>query len=209
LAAAIEQTKTESNPNSLADQRARLFERTRLDENSLPAALKQLNRTPAWLEECLHREACYDQACSSVLSDQARARTLATMRLPLTRCKFQILALNSREAAQEAFMCLKDDQLPPEQVAQECGVAWEEQQLFLEDLPADVQSSLLSAAPGDVLAPEPEDELFVVTRVMAKTEPALLDDQVRQRIDQHLLQSHFSELCSKHIRWVLDASAHE
>jgi hypothetical protein len=207
LAAAAEVNNPEVNADLVRDERARFFERTELDESSLPEALKHLNRTAPWLEECLQLEVCYRQTCGSVLSDQARARILAAMRLPLTRIKVQTLALRSREAAQEAVMCLKDDHLSPEQVAQECGVCWEEQELFLGDLPTEVQQGFLSAAPGEVLAPEPNEEDFVVTRVIAKADPVLMDHQVRERIDEKLLESHFSELCSKHIRWALGGPA--
>jgi hypothetical protein len=208
LAAAVELNQTEADADLAKDQRTRFFERSGLDELSLSEVLKQLNRTPAWFEECLQHEVCYCQTCSSVLSDEARKRTLAARRLPLTLIKIQTLSLRSREAAQEAVLCLTADQVPPEQLAQECGVCWEEQELFLGDFPADVQQEFLSAAPGEVLAPRPGDEEFVVTRMIAKTEPVLLDDQVRDRIDHQLLESHFSELCSKHIRWALGGPVH-
>jgi len=208
LAARAELNKTEVNTDLLKDERARFFECTGLDESSLPAALKQLNRTPAWLEECLHLELLYHQACGSLLSEQARARTLAVMRLPLTRIRIQTLALRSREAAQEAVLCLTKDGLAPEQLAQECGVCWEDQELFLGDLPPEVQQDFLSAAPGEVLTPETGEEGCLVTRIVSKTEPVLLDDQVRARIDQQLLETHFSELCSKHIRWALGGPVH-
>jgi len=201
LAAAVEQNKKETDADLVKEERGRFLERTGLDEPSLPEALKQLNRTPAWFEECLQLEVCYRQTAGSLLSDQARARDLAAKRLPLTRIKIQTLTLRSREAAQEAVLCLTDDELSPEQLAQECGLSWEEQELFLGDLPSEAQQLFLSAAPGE--------EEFLVTRIVAKTEPVLLDQQVRDRIDQQLLESHFSELCSKHIRWMLGGPVHE
>jgi len=208
LGAAVEQNQIETDADLAQDQRARFFERSGLDESSVPEVLKRLSRTPAWFEECLQLEVCFQKTCSSVLSDEARKRTLAVMRLPLTRIKIQRLTVRSREAAQEAVLCLRDDQVSPEQLAQECGISWEDQELFLGDMPPDVQQEFLSAAPGEVLTPETGEEGCLVTRVVAKTEPVLLDDQVRARIDQQLLESHFSELCSKHIRWALGGPVH-
>jgi hypothetical protein len=203
LAAGAELNKTEPNADLAKDERARFFERTGLDELSLPEALTHLNRTPAWLEGCLELEIGYRQASESVVSDQARARTLASMRLPLTHIKFQILTLGSKEAAQEALFCLTEDQLSPEQLATECGVSWEDQEMFLGDLQPDLQQEFFSAAPGEVLGPKPAEDAFVVVRLVAKTEPSLADDQVRARLDQRLMESHFSEISSKHIRWML------
>jgi len=58
------------------------------------------------------------------------------------------------------------------------------------------------------LGPKAGKEEFVVTRIVAKAEPALVDDQVRARIDQRLMESYFSEISSKHIRWVLGEPVH-
>jgi len=208
LAAGAELNEPEGNVDWANEERARFFERTGLDEISLPDALRQLSRTSAWLEGCLQLEVCYRQAYGSVLSDQARVRTLAAMRLSLTQVKIQTLTLRSREAAQEAVLCLTDDGVSPEQLAQECGVCWKEQDLFLGDLPPDVQQEFLSAAPGEALAPKPGQNGFFVARIVAKIDPALVDDQVRERIDHRLMESHFSELSSKHIRCVLGEPVH-
>jgi len=209
LAAAAELKQTETDPDLVQQERARFLERIGLDESSLPEALKQLNRTAAWLEDSLRLEVCYRQASGSVISDQARAGALPSMRLPLTRINIQTLTLRSEEAAQEAFLCLTKDGLSLEQLAQECDVSWQERDLFLGDLPPEIQQEFLSAAPGEVLAPKPAEEGFVVARLVNKTEPVLTDDQVRARIDQKLMESHFSEIASKHIRWVLGGPVHE
>ena len=209
LAAAAELNNTPVNAESMNVERARFLERAALDESSLPEALAQLNRASAWLEECLQLEACYRRASDCLLNDQARVRILAAMRLPLTRFKIQSLTLRSREAAQEAVLCLTKDHIPPEQLAKECGVAWDEQELFLGDLPSEMQQQFLSAAAGEVLAPEVTEEAAIVTRVITKTDPVLLDEAVRDRVDEHLLEAHFSELSAKSIRWRLGGPAHE
>ena len=199
---------SEADPNaeSVNDERQRFFQRTGLDEGSLPHALKQLNRTAGWLEDCLQMEACYRHLCDALLTNEARARTLAAMRLPLTRITIQTLILRSKDAAQEAVLCLKENRLSPEELAKECGAAWEGQEWFLGDCDGDFQQILLSAAPGEVLAPLPYEERFVVSRIEAKRDPNIADAQVRALIDRRLLEAHFSELTSKHIRWVLGKS---
>jgi hypothetical protein len=190
------------NAESVDEERARFFERTGLEEASLPAALKHLNRTADWFEECLQMEVCYRRVCDSLVTEEARARTLAVLRLPLTRINIQTLILRSKGAAQEAVLCLRENRLSPEELATECGTSWEGQELFLGDCEADTQRDLLSAAPGEVLAPRPCDDGFLIARIENKTEPDLRDDEIRGRIDRRLLESHFSEICSRNIRWV-------
>jgi len=195
--------QTGTDAELLEAERARFFERTRLNEASLSEALKKLGREPEWLEECLQMEARYRQVCATLLTDEARARILTTQRLLLTRVKIEMLTLRSRDAAQEAVLCLKEKLLSKEELAKECRASWEPQEFFLGDCEPEVQHEFISAVPGEVLAPKPYEEGFVVSRIEAKTEPDLTDAQIRARIDKRLLTAHFSELTSKSIRWVM------
>ena len=195
--------QTGTNAEVLEAERARFFERTRLNEASLSQALKKLGREPEWLEECLQMEARYRQVCDTLLTDEARARILTTQRLLLTRVKIEMLTLRSRDAAQEAVLCLREKLLSKEELAKECRASWEPQEFFLGDCEPEVQHEFISAVPGEVLAPKPYGEDFVVSRIEAKTEPDLSDAQIRARIDKRLLTAHFSELTSKSIRWVM------
>ena len=196
----------EISPQSLEAERARFFERTALDQQSVINALKQLGRDAEWLEQCLSLEVRYQQLCEVLLTDEARANTLTAQRLPLTRIKIEMLTLRSRDAAQEAVLCLREKLLSPDQLAKECRTEWESQEFFLGDCEADVQQEFLSAAPGEVLAPKPYEDSFVLSRIESKTEPDLADPRIRTRIDRRLLRGHFSELTSKSIRWVLGDS---
>jgi len=182
------------------------LERTNLLDASLPQALQQLGRDPDWLEHCLLTEVRYKQVSASLLTDEARARSLAAQRLLLTRIKIEMLTLRSKDAAQEAVLCLREKLLSKEDLAKECRASWEPQEFFLADCEPAVQQEFLSAAPGEVLPPKPYEESFVVSRIEEKTEPDLQDPEIRARIDRQLLRAHFSELTSKNIRWVLGDS---
>jgi hypothetical protein len=199
--------QAEANTQSLDDERARFLERTGSDEASLPGALNQLGRGAEWLEECLRMEVRYRQLCDMLLTDEARARALAAQRLPLTKIKIEMLTLRSRHAAQEAVLCLREKLLSKDELAKECRASWEPQEFFLGDCAPEVQQEFLSAAPGEVLAPKPFEQAFVVSRIEAKTDPDLADSQIRARLDQRLLRGHFSELTSKSIRWVFGDTA--
>ena len=192
-----------TDPELLEAERTRFFERAGLNEDSLSAALKKLGRETEWLEECLQMEVRYRQVCDTLLTDEARARILTAQRLLLTRVKIEMLTLRSRDAAQEAVLCLREKLLSKEELAKECRASWEPQEFFLGDCEAEVQHEFISAVPGEVLAPKPYEESFIVSRIEAKTEPDLSDAQIRARIDKRLLTAHFSELTSKSIRWVM------
>jgi len=198
--------QTGPDPEALETERTRFYERTGVNEASMSEVLKKLGREPEWLEKCLQMEVRYRQVCDTLLTDEARARTLAAQRLLLTRVKIEMLTLRSRDAAQEAVLCLREKLLSKEELAKECRASWETQEFFLGDCDAAVQHEFLSAAPGEVLAPKPFGESFVVSRIESKTEPDLAYAQIRARIDRRLLAAHFSELTSKSVRWVLGDS---
>ncbi len=201
IAASSKEDASEKKPELLEVERARFFERTGLDESSLPEALKQLGRTSEWLNECLQMEVNYRQICVGLLTDEARRRTLTVMRLPLTRVEIEKMVVRSRHAAQEAVLCLKEKLLSSDELAKECGSTWEKDEFFLDDCAADVQQELLCVASGDVLEPKETDTCFLVYRIAAKIEPDLEDAEVRARIDGRLREAHFSELASKTVRW--------
>jgi len=198
-----------TSPELLNEERERFFERTGLNETSLAETAKTLNPRRGWLEECLQMEACYRHTCDTLLTDEARARAFAVMRLPLTRIKIETLTLRSKNAAQEAALCLRENRLSPDEMAKECGISWERQELFLADCEATLQQDFLSAAPGEILGPKPYNEAFLISRIQAKKEPALTDKEIRARIDRRLLESHFADLSSKNIRCVLGEGQRE
>src|SRR5207245_10467095 len=132
----------------LEAERARFFERTRLNESSLSEALKKLGREPEWLDECLQMEVRYRQVCDTLLTDEARARILTTQRLLLTRVKIEMLTLRSRDAAQEAVLCLREKLLSKAELAKECRASWEPQEFFLRGCEAEVQPEFLSSDAG-------------------------------------------------------------
>jgi hypothetical protein len=69
----------------------------------------------------------------------------------------------------------------------------------LEDIPLDTQQRFLCVSAGQMLKPIEHGDGFELYRVVKKTEPGLDDPRVKSRIDQRLLDRHFSELVGKHV----------
>ena len=70
---------------------------------------------------------------------------------------------------------------------------------LLEDIPLDTQQRFLCVSAGQVLKPIERRDGFELCRIVKKIEPCLEDPRVQSRIDQRLLDRHFSELVSKHV----------
>jgi hypothetical protein len=85
-----------------------------------------------------------------------------------------------------------------EEVATEGGYPYRRSEFLLEDLPMDAQQRFLSVSAGNVLEPIARGDGFELCRVVKKIEPHVDDPTVKSRIDQRLLNRHFSELMSKY-----------
>ncbi len=93
-----------------------------------------------------------------------------------------------------------------EEVATEGRYPYRSVNFVLEDVPADVQQRFLSVSAGEVLEPIARGDGFELCRIIKKIEPQPGDPTVKLRIDQRLLDRHFSELTSKYTQRRLGAS---
>jgi hypothetical protein len=88
-----------------------------------------------------------------------------------------------------------------EEVAIEGRYPFRREQPLLEDIPADVQQKFLSASAGDLLEPMEHAGGYQLCRIIEKREADPEDLTVRSRIEQRLLNRHFTALAAEHIRW--------
>ena len=73
---------------------------------------------------------------------RARLRELVALRLPLTRFETEVIELESRDAAQEALFCVREDGMSMEEVAVEGHYPYRRVDFLLEDIPIDVQQNI-------------------------------------------------------------------
>ncbi|MGI9087992.1 MAG: hypothetical protein ACR2HH_09675 [Chthoniobacterales bacterium] len=185
----------------LEAERARFRERNGLAPGEVGAWLASLGRDDDWLEEALASEARYRSECEKLLTAQAAEREIGALRLPLTRFEVETIEFESRDAASEAVLCVRDDGMSMAEVATEGRYPYRRTEMVLEEIAEDYQQKFLSLTPGSLLEPIPHEDSFQLSRLLGKTEPDPADPRVRERITQRILQRHFAELTSKHIRW--------
>ena len=144
-------------------------------------------------------EAAYQSRCATLLVGQAQQRELASLRLPLTQFETEVIELESRDAAQEALFCVREDGMSMQEVANEGRYPYRRLDFVLEDLGDEMQQRFFSVSNGQVLEPLPRGDGFELCRVIRKIEPQVSDPITRSRIEQRLLNRHFSELASKYV----------
>jgi len=150
-------------------------------------------------------DAAYRTRRDTLLVPQARQHELMALRLSLTRFETEIIEFESRDAAKEALFCVREDGMSMEEVASEGRYPYRRVGFLLEDIPIDTQQRFLCVSAGQVLKPIERGDGFELFRIVKKTEPRLDDPRVKSRIDQRLLNRHFSELVNKHVERRLGA----
>ena len=193
--------RAEGEPTSdaISAQEQHFLDRNGIESSQLANGLKGLGRDSKWFNEMLAIEAAYQTRCDTLLVPHARQRELVALRLPLTRFETEVIELESRDAAQEALFCVREDGMSMEEVAVEGRYPYRRVDFVLEDISIDAQQKFHSVSAGHVLEPVARGDGFELCRVMKKIEPQPDDPRVKSRIDQRLLERHFSELTSKYV----------
>ena len=186
-------------PEAIAVAERKFFDRNEIEPSQLADWLERLGRDSEWFNMMLVIDASYRTRRDALLVPQARQHELMALRLSLTRFETEIIEFESRDAAREALFCVREDGMSMEQVANEGRYPYRRMNFLLEDIPIDAQQRFLCVSAGQVLKPIERGDGFELCRIVKKIEPHLEDPRVKSRIDQRLLDRHFSELVSKHV----------
>jgi hypothetical protein len=197
--AAAAAAEAEPEPAAIAAERKAFLARTHLTEASVSDWLSSIRRDAQWLDQMLRMEAEFRHRHDAVLTPQARQREMHVLRLPLTRFESEVIELESKDAAQEALFCVKQDGMSMEEVAMEGRYPYKLISFLQEDIPQELQQKFLSVSAGEVLEPISRGDGFELYRVTNKQEPQGDDPAVQERIDHLLLSRHFSELTGRHV----------
>jgi hypothetical protein len=173
----------------------------RLKPISLAEWQLSAGRDEEWLNKLAGLEANFRIYCERLLTPQARDRELGTLRLPLTVFEVELIEFDSHDAAREARLCVREDNMAMEEVATEGRYPYRREKLLLEKIAPDVQQRFLSANAGDLMEPMELDGGHRLCRIIAKKEPDPQDPEVRGRVEQRLLDRHFAELSSRLVHW--------
>jgi hypothetical protein len=193
------------DPKQINAERRAFLARIAAAKTNVDDWLAQIDRGNNWVDEMLAMEVAYRSACEKVLTPGARRKQLSTLRMPLTQFEAEVIELESPDAAKEALFCIREDGMSMEQVAAEARYPYRRITLWHEDIPPELQHKFWSAGMGDLLEPLPRGDGFELYRITKKDEPDLTNPIVQERIDEHLLNQHFSALTREHVELRLGA----
>jgi len=197
--------ETDPAPGAIAVAEQEFFERTEIEPAYIAAWLQKLGRDSEWFNSMLVLDAAYRIRRDMLLVPQARQRELAALRWYLTQFETEVIEFESHDAAKEALLCVREDGMSMEAVATEGRYPYRRVNFLLEDIPIDAQPRFLCVSAGQVLKPIARGDGFELCRIVKRIEPHLDDPGVKSRIDQRLLDRHFSQLVSKYVERRLGA----
>jgi len=209
LAAFSTSKPEDGNLHEIAAERDRFLVRTQISGSEVNDWTKQIGRDDRLLEEMLAIEAAYQRDYAKVLTEEARRKQLILLRIPLTRFEAEVIGVESLDAAKEALFCMKEDKMSMEEVAAEARYPYRRITFRHEDIPPEWQQKFWSVGAGDLLDPLERGDGFELYRITRKSEPDLSDTIVQGRIDQRLLERHFSALASENVEARLEGIAME
>lgn len=184
-------------------ERDAFLERAGVTAATLPAWLNGLGTNAAWLDEMLELEAVFRRGVTRQLTSSARERMARSLRISLTRFELELIEVDCRNAAREAFDCVSLDGEPMENVAGGAGFPFWRLTVLHDELPEELRRMLLCALPGEILPPLESDGGFRLYRLLGKTECDLADNGMRRRIDAEIVERHFTDLTTRFVRWIL------
>lgn len=207
LAAQAANGTADVDPKEISDERQQFLDRNKINGSKLKRWLNRIGRDEQWLEETLAMEVTYRRVCETVLTEQGRQKQLAMLRMPLTRFEAEVIEVESSDAAREALMCIREDGMSMEQVATEARYPYRRTAFRYEDVPNELQQKFWSIGAGALLEPLPRGDGFELYRIIKKSEPELGDTIVQERIDERLLERHFSALVRDFVQMRLPVSS--
>lgn len=197
--AALDPEKDAIAPAALEKERKDFLKRNQLQPGQTAEWLGKLKRDERWLDEMVKMETAYQERRGTLVTPQTRQRELTQLRMPLTRYESEVIELESKDAAQEALFCVRNDGMSMEEVATEGRYPYRSISFLQEDVPENLQQRFLSVTAGDVLEPLPHGDGFELYRITKKIEPTADDPAVQERIEHILLHRHFAELAGRHV----------
>ena len=190
-----------TTPEPEAVERVRQEFIDRLQPTTLAEWQLSAGRDEEWLNQMSALEANFRIYCERLLTPQECQRELVTLRMPLTVFELEVIELDSGDAAREALLCVKEDNMSMEEVATEGRYPFRHERLLLEDIPPDAQQPFLSANAGELMDPVEQDGGHRLCRIVAKKEPDPADPAVCRRVEQRIFDRHFAELTSRLVDW--------
>jgi hypothetical protein len=163
-------------------------------------------RSAAWARELAARtaaggEAAYEALVQGAATPEARAKTLDQHQVDWLRVDFELLELPGEGMAREAALCVRDDGLELNDVADRAGAQVTTHSMLLRDAPEPLAEPLLSATAGDLVGPIAAGGAYALAFVRAKRPPTLDDPVIQDLLDEEVPRRAVESEIKRAVKW--------
>ena len=137
----------------------------------------------------------------AVLTPGALHRELDAHHLDWIRVEYRSVAFANEHAAREASWCVRSDGLGLDEVAARAGATISTGSRFLCDVDGELRTTLLGARAGELIGPSRENDCFVLYAIDLKQLPSLEDPEMRQRVEDQVVQRALASAVHDRVRW--------
>jgi len=148
-------------------------------------------------------QGAFDSVRRSLASDDAVERLVRRKDLDWTSFDFDELTVDSKEAALEAYLCSRDDELEPEEIVLRSGGELTSRSERAESLSATFAADLL-AAPigGGAVGPSETSDGWSITWLKGRRRPDAEDPDIRASATAELLEEFLDRHSAGQVRWI-------
>ena len=137
----------------------------------------------------------------NALTPQSKAKALELRSSDWVRLSYTALELPQAGMAKEAALCVREDGLSLNDVADRAGVSAHEREALLEEVDADLSKPLLSAPPGELVGPVAVGDGFVLLRVNEKVSPTLDDPVINGLLEDEVPRRAIEREMRNRVQW--------
>lgn len=146
-------------------------------------------------------EASFRRLCARAVTAEAIEEQIATNRMDWLRADVCRVALESEEAAREAAMGVRVDEMELGQVASDAGAVLARERLYLDSVDPELRRHLLSAQAGELIGPVSLQGEFWLLELLDKAAPSAEDPEIRARAERRLIERAAEEAVLSEVRW--------
>jgi hypothetical protein len=146
-------------------------------------------------------EAALERLAERVASPQAIDERIRARQTDWLAVGFRALTVGAEPAAREALLCVRDDGMALEEVADLAAAPLSREQSLLADAPPALREHLLSASPGEPIGPLERDGAVALLIVDDKRAPGADDPEVVRRARDELLARTLQREVTTRVRW--------
>ncbi|MEA2412235.1 MAG: hypothetical protein QOC77_2796 [Thermoleophilaceae bacterium] len=158
---------------------------------------------PGRCAELWRGEAAYESLRAAVIESDAPKRALAAGSADWLRVDCEYVVAADESVAREAALLLREDGMPLVDVARAAGLEPVDGRPYVGEMPPELRTRAISAAPGDRIGPIAVDggSLFVVMSVRGKVAPSMDDPEIRARAESAAVQKAVEREISGRVTW--------